>query len=297
MAELEQQSQSQTPIAQEVQNSQNGLRALPSQVTSTTPATKPAKNPKRVAAGKLAAEKTKQAREAQKKAAVEAAAIIAIEKEKKSAAAKGALLRGSKSSQNVTPPVAEDPPESRFLTTNQWISLLGIGVAIVTTYVKREDIKAFINEKKSPTFKAPPTLITDDTPGGAILNAVAFIGGNYLAKYLGGGDDAALKEKERHDKALEAYQAAYAKYSRDRTKLLDWIQTNAEIKEQAKQNFTNTDYAFKLYNQAHPDKQMIPPKEPKFSDFYQPSEQQKQGELMFVGAGALALGYAAFRFL
>ncbi|KAL9952239.1 hypothetical protein ACROYT_G039462 [Oculina patagonica] len=116
--------------------------------------------------------------------------------------------------------------------------------------------------------------------GGAILNAAAFIGGNYLARALGGGDDAALKEKERHDKALEAYQAAYAKYSRDRTKLLDWIETNNEIKQQAKQNFTNTDYAFKLYNQAHPDKQMIPPKEPKFSDFYQPSEQQKQGELI-----------------
>ena len=74
------------------------------------------------------------------------------------------------------------------------------------------------------------------------------------------------------------------------------IVTNIETKEQAKQNFTNTDYALKLYNQAHPDKQMIPPKEPKFSDFYQPSEQQKKGELMFVGAGALALGYAAFRF-
>lgn len=145
MAELEP-----TPIAQEEQK----------QVTSTTPATKPAKNPKRVAAGKLAAEKTKQAREAQKKAAVEAAAIIAKEKEKKSAAAK----------RNVTPPAVTEPappeaqPQSSGLTTNQWISLLGIGVAIVTTYVKREDIKAFINEKRSPTFKAPPTLITDDTP-------------------------------------------------------------------------------------------------------------------------------------
>ena len=133
--------------------------------------------------------------------------------------------------------------------------------------------------------------------GGAILNAAAFIGGNYLARALGGGDKAALDEKVRHDKALEAYQAAYAKYTRDRTKLLDWIETNAQIKAQAKQNFTNTDYAFKLYNQAHPDKQMIPPKEPQFSDFYQASEQQKNGELMFVGAGALALGYAAFRFL
>jgi len=133
--------------------------------------------------------------------------------------------------------------------------------------------------------------------GGAVLNAAAFIGGNYLARALGGGDKAALEEEEPHDRALEAYQAAYAKYTRDRTKLLDWIETNAEIKAQAKQNFINTDYAFKLYNKAHPDERIIPPKEPQFSDFYQPSEQQKNGELLFVGTEALALGYAAFRFL
>jgi len=133
--------------------------------------------------------------------------------------------------------------------------------------------------------------------GGAVLNATAFIGGNYLARALGGGGKAVLEEKKRHDKALEDYQAAYAKYTCDRTQLLDWIATNAQTKEEAKQNMTNTDYAFKLYSQVHPDEQMVPPKEPKFSDFYQPSEQQKNGELAFVGASALALGYAAFRFL
>ena len=133
--------------------------------------------------------------------------------------------------------------------------------------------------------------------GGAVLNAAAFIGSNYLARALGGADKAALEEKVHHDKALEEYQAAYAKYTRDCTKLPDWIATNAQIKAEAKQNFTNTDYAFKLYNQAHPDKRMVPPKELKFSDFYQLSEQQKKGELVLVGAGALALGYAAFRFL
>jgi len=134
--------------------------------------------------------------------------------------------------------------------------------------------------------------------GGAVLNATAFIGGNYLARALGGGGrKAAFEEKKCHDKALEDYQAAYAKYTCDRTHLLDWIATNAQTKEQAKQNMTNTDYAFKLCNQAHPDEQMVPPKEPMFSDFYQPSEQQKNGELAFMGAGALALGYAAFLFL
>ena len=102
--------------------------------------------------------------------------------------------------------------------------------------------------------------------GGAVLNAAAFIGVNYLARALGGGDKAALEEKERHDKALEAYQAAYDKYTRDRTKLLDWIETNAQIKEEAKQNFTNTDYAFKSLS--------------KFSagiSGSQPNEQQKNG--------------------
>ena len=131
--------------------------------------------------------------------------------------------------------------------------------------------------------------------GGAVLNAAALTGGNYLAKYIAGDNgQAALAEKTRQDKALEAYQAAMEKYTRERTQLLDWIETNREIKDQAKQNFTNTDYAFKLYNQAHPDYKLTQPKEPKFSDMCQPSELQKQGELLFVGGGALVLGYLAF---
>ena len=51
--------------------------------------------------------------------------------------------------------------------------------------------------------------------GGAVLNAAAFTGNNYLAKYIAGDSgQAALAEKTRHDKALEAYQAAMEKYTR-----------------------------------------------------------------------------------
>lgn len=47
--------------------------------------------------------------------------------------------------------------------------------------------------------------------GSAVLNAAAFTGGNYVAKYLSGDSrKAALEEETRQDKALETYQAAYA---------------------------------------------------------------------------------------
>jgi len=131
--------------------------------------------------------------------------------------------------------------------------------------------------------------------GGAVINAAALTGGNILDKYLS-GDSGAMAEKKGHDKALEAYEAAQARYAHERTKLLDWIEINRENKELAKQNLTNTDYAFKLYNQAHPDRKLTLPKEPKFSDFYQPSEAQKRGELIFVGGSTLVLAFVVFRF-
>ena len=56
---------------------------------------------------------------------------------------------------------------------------------------------------------------------------------------------------ERHELTVEKYQAAYEKYQENRTKLRVWIATYDGVKEQAKQNFVDTDYALKLYNQAH----------------------------------------------
>ena len=105
-----------------------------------------------------------------------------------------------------------------------------------------------------------------------------------------------MDEKIRHDKALETYQAACAKYQKDRTELLDWIAEQDRVKNKAIHDFQDTDRALALYNQTHRAKVGLP-KEPEFSDFYKPSPQQQNGELLFIGAGTIALGYVAFRFL
>ena len=130
--------------------------------------------------------------------------------------------------------------------------------------------------------------------GGAIINATTFVGGSYLAKYLSGGSDSD-EEKKRHDLAVEKYKKKYEEYEENRAKLNDWIMTNDRIKDEAKKNLENTDYALKLYNKIHQVDLKL--REPQFSDFYQPSTQQKQGEIIYVGASALAIGFAASYFI
>ena len=115
------------------------------QVTSKTAATKQ-KNPKRVAAGKLIAEKTKQAREAQKKALAEAQVIIANNQLKQAAPPV------------FDPPAADTPVESakNVLTTTQWLSAISIVVSLAGIYYKREEIKGLLTKKPPQDYTPPP---------------------------------------------------------------------------------------------------------------------------------------------
>ena len=125
------------------------------QVTSKTPATKQ-KNPKRVAAGKAIAERTRMAREAQKKALIEAQSIIANNQAK------------------VDPPpntlaVSEPPvePTKNVLTTTQWLSVISIIVSLAGIYYKREEIKGVFTKKtpvETPPSMPPPLPVMPRAP-------------------------------------------------------------------------------------------------------------------------------------
>ena len=123
------------------------------QVTSKTPATKQ-KNPKRVAAGKATAERTRIAREAQKKALIEAQSIIAQAKQADPVEPPAAEPPAAE------PPAAEPPSETKnILTTTQWLSVIGIIVSLVGIYYKREEIKNVFAKKAAPPLpRAPPPV-------------------------------------------------------------------------------------------------------------------------------------------
>ena len=83
-----------------------------------------------MAAGKLVAERTRQAHEAQKKAAAQAAAIIA------------------KNKAHAPPALAtEDESPRSILSTTQWLAVGSFAVSLIGLYYKREELKAVFSKK------------------------------------------------------------------------------------------------------------------------------------------------------
>ena len=116
------------------------------QVTLQTPATRP-KNPKRVAAGKAVAERTRIAREAQKRALIESQSMLAASKQ-------AAPPPVTYSPSADPPPVSNTESAKNILTTTQWLSVISIVVSLAGIYYKREEIKGLFTKK--PPITPPP---------------------------------------------------------------------------------------------------------------------------------------------
>ena len=129
--------------------------------------------------------------------------------------------------------------------------------------------------------------------GGALVNALAFSGSNYLFTIL--RSSAVDEERKRHDRAVEQLQAAQASWSRKRTERLDWI--NGELRRQghAVKTFRDVDATMQEYAQVigHNLDPLGP--EPQLADFYHPSDGQKDREIAFVILGIAATGFVAYK--
>ena len=123
------------------------------QVTSPEPKTQPTKNPKQVAAGKMVAERTKQAHEVQKKAAAEAAVIIENNKAKQTEKAPAA----------PSPATEGNTISSSSLSTTQWLAVGSID-SLVGIYYKREELKALYNKKVAPQHTPQQPAPTEPEP-------------------------------------------------------------------------------------------------------------------------------------
>ena len=117
---------------------------------------------------------------------------------------------------------------------------------------------------------------------GAVVNALAFSGTNFVFSRL---TDHGKVGRERHDFVLERLQKTREKRNKDPMKRLDFIDKRLLEKNEARPYINNVHEAMLEYYRVYA-KQIKPlPTKSQLSNFYHPSEDQINGEILFVAVG------------
>src|SRR5208282_5455430 len=130
--------------------------------------------------------------------------------------------------------------------------------------------------------------------GGAIANAVAFVGGNALYDQFGrtGGSE----ERIRHDRAIEDLQRATTEWNQKRLETLDFINNKIREKSESRNTFDDVDRALDFYNETHPDAHLQLAARPVLDNFYKSSAEQKNYEIVAITVVGSIVGYVAYKF-
>ena len=122
--------------------------------------------------------------------------------------------------------------------------------------------------------------------GGAVINAVAFSASSFGFSQINNPE----AERKRHDLAIEELQRAKNLWNQKRLERLDYINDRMRQEKNAEQRFNELSVAMKQYRKAFGVKLSELPPEPKLSDFYTPSEDQHNAELVFIAISMVGLG-------
>lgn len=121
--------------------------------------------------------------------------------------------------------------------------------------------------------------------GGAITNAVAFSGSNYLFSLFHNRE--ADQERIRHDKAIEKYQQHHNEWIESRQKKIDFINDRQNQARYGLIAMDSADDSLKLYHEIFGGKVMP---EPQFHNYYKPSKDQEYYQLITTIGGAVLSG-------
>ena len=124
--------------------------------------------------------------------------------------------------------------------------------------------------------------------GGALINALAFSGSNFLFSSL--SKESIEKERKRHDKAIEDLQRTQIEWAKKRQERLDYINNQIMKHCKAEKRYVGLSSAMQQYfivtgRYLEP----LPPK-PVLSDFYVPSEDHHSRELVFITLSMVGIG-------
>ena len=127
--------------------------------------------------------------------------------------------------------------------------------------------------------------------GGAVVNALAFSGSNYLFSQVSENNKhEALIEQKRHELAMEKLTKARDEWNKKRTELNDFLSKKLYDQKESEDVFNEVDEAMEEYGKVYGEdksnelKNLLGP-EPKLSDFYVKSDKQEINEIIFITVG------------
>ena len=126
--------------------------------------------------------------------------------------------------------------------------------------------------------------------GGAIVNALAFSGSNFIFSRL---------ERSRHNKAMEDLQRKRDEWNQERIARIDFINQRLKEEGHAEKTFRSVDEAMQNYYYLTGDNLEAFPPEPQLSDVLNENDNEiiKNTELTLLGAGLLITGYLTYKFI
>ena len=123
--------------------------------------------------------------------------------------------------------------------------------------------------------------------GGALTNALAFSGSNFLFSQMSGST-----ERKRHNLAMEQLQHERDIWNEQRLKRIDFINQRLQKQGHAERTFDSVDEAMRAYYLLTGE-QLEELPEPQLSDF-EDQDAIQRGELVIVATGLLITGYLAY---
>ena len=132
------------------------------------------------------------------------------------------------------------------------------------------------------------------TIGGAVVNSLVSGGTNFIFSML---TDHGAEKRKRHDLALKKVQSVRDEWNKDRMKRLDFINRRLREKNEAIAYINNVDEAMLEYYQVFAKQIRSSPPESQLSDFYHQSEDEENGELLFVAVGTGVGTYTLYKYL
>ena len=113
--------------------------------------------------------------------------------------------------------------------------------------------------------------------GGALVNALAFTSSSYVFSRLSKDSVRHHAERKKHDLAIEQPQKV-----RKRQKRINFINKQLRLETEAETKFTKLNDAMREHHAVFGHKLSPLPREPVLSDFYTPSCEQHDRELVFI---------------